>query len=108
VGENVVVESEVIARDDIDTGILLDSPVGKTKSLCLSEELGLGKLSSPVCFGGFLQVTVDTLTRETKDRTIVNMNISIPKLKNILANKELLTIGPWLRVFFLVCVEVKI
>ena len=46
--EDLVVESEVIAGDDIDTGILLDLPVGETKALGLLEELSLGELSTPV------------------------------------------------------------
>ncbi len=36
VGEDLVIESKVVARDDVDAGILLDVPVGKTKTLSLS------------------------------------------------------------------------
>jgi hypothetical protein len=46
--QDVVVQGEVIAGDDIDTGILLDLPVSKTESLGLGEEIGLGDLAAPV------------------------------------------------------------
>ena len=47
--EDVVIQSEVVAGNDIDTSILLDLPVGKTKPLGLGKEIGLGDLSAPVC-----------------------------------------------------------
>ena len=37
--EDLVVESKVVARDDVHAGILLDLPVGKTKALGLGEEV---------------------------------------------------------------------
>jgi hypothetical protein len=46
--EDVVVESEVVAGDDVDTGILLDLPVSKAETLGLSKEVRLGDLSAPV------------------------------------------------------------
>ena len=46
--EDVVVESEVVAGDDVDTGVLLDLPVSKAETLGLSEEVRLGDLSTPV------------------------------------------------------------
>lgn len=45
----MVIESEVVAGNDIDTGILLDLPVGKTETLGLSKEIGLRNLTTPVC-----------------------------------------------------------
>ena len=69
VGKDLIVEGEVIAGDDIDTSLLLDIPVLKTKSLCLREEVGLGELASPVSFGGLLQVTVYSHAGETEDRS---------------------------------------
>lgn len=48
VGEDLVVQGEVVAGDDVDTSILLDLPVGKTKTLGLGKEVGLGKVASPV------------------------------------------------------------
>jgi hypothetical protein len=46
--KDLVVEGEVVAGDDVDTGILLDLPVGKTEAFGLSEEVSLGDLSTPV------------------------------------------------------------
>ncbi len=46
--EDLVVPSEVVAGDDVDTGILLDLPVRKTETLSLGEQVGLGELSAPV------------------------------------------------------------
>jgi predicted transcriptional regulator len=37
--EDVVVEGEVVAGDDIDAGILLDLPVLESQPLALSEEV---------------------------------------------------------------------
>ena len=47
VAKNLVVESEVIAGDNIDTSILLDVPVLESESLGLCEKLLLGKFSTP-------------------------------------------------------------
>jgi len=49
--EDVVVESKVVAGDDVDSGLLLDLPVGEAKPLGLGQELVLGNLASPVCLG---------------------------------------------------------
>ena len=46
--QNVVVEGEVVAGDDIDTSVLLDLPVGETKSLGLGEESILSESTLPV------------------------------------------------------------
>ena len=37
----MIVESEVVAGNAVDTGILLDLPVSKTQTLGLSEEVRL-------------------------------------------------------------------
>lgn len=58
--EDVVVVGEVVRGDDVDTGILLDLPVGETEPLTLGEESLLGDLVSPVSLVGLLQVTKDT------------------------------------------------
>lgn len=65
--EDVVVESKVVAGDDVDAGILLDLPVGQTQTLALREEVLLAQLSTPVCFVGLLQVTQHAHARETED-----------------------------------------
>lgn len=75
VGEDLIVQSEVIAGDDIDTSVLLDVPVLKTESLGLGEEISLGELSAPVSFGGLLQVTVDAHAGETEDGAARAVNI---------------------------------
>jgi hypothetical protein len=46
--KNLVVEGKVVAGDDIDTGILLDLPVGKTETLGFIKEVRLRNLSTPV------------------------------------------------------------
>ena len=46
--EDLVVQSEVVAGDDVDTGILLDLPVSKAEALGLGEEVGLRDLATPV------------------------------------------------------------
>lgn len=48
VAQDVVVQGEVIAGDDVDTGILLDLPVLSTETLGLGQEVGLGEVASPV------------------------------------------------------------
>jgi hypothetical protein len=49
--EDVVVESKVAAGDAVDTSILLNLPVSKTKTLSFLEKLGLGDLATPVYIG---------------------------------------------------------
>ena len=67
VGEDLVVEREVIAGDNINASLLLDVPVLETKSFCLGEEVSLGELSAPVCFSSLLQVAVDAHAGKTED-----------------------------------------
>ena len=74
--EDLIVESKVVAGDDINTGILLDSPMCETESLCLGEEVGLGDFASPVCLCCLLQVTVDSHTRETEDGSAIGRDVS--------------------------------
>lgn len=68
-GKNLIIKSEVIAGNDIDACLLLNIPVFKTKSLGFTEEVGLRELATPIGFGGFLQVTIDSHARETEDRS---------------------------------------
>lgn len=65
--KDMVVVGEVVAGDDIDASIFLKLPMSQTQSLALSEKILLRKISSPVCFRGFLEVTVDTHAGETED-----------------------------------------
>jgi len=62
--EDVVVESKVVGGDDVDAGILLDLPVGKTQALALGEESLLGDLVGPVGLVGLLEVPKDTHAAE--------------------------------------------
>ena len=57
--QDLVVQSKVVAGDDVDAGILLDLPVGKTEPLSLSLEVVLGQFAAPVCFVGLFEVTKD-------------------------------------------------
>jgi hypothetical protein len=70
--ENLIVQCEIIAGDDIDTSLLLNVPVLKTESLSLAEELSLGELAAPVCLCRLLQVTIDSHTRETENRSAMD------------------------------------
>lgn len=67
--EDLIVEGEVVAGNNIDTGILLDLPVLQTKTLALSEELIAGDLVSPVSLGGLLEVTESSHAGETQNRS---------------------------------------
>lgn len=49
--EDLVIQSKVIAGDDINTSILLDLPVGETELLGFGEEISLGELPAPICLG---------------------------------------------------------
>ena len=93
VGENLVVEGEVIARNDIDASFLLNVPVLKTESLGLGEKLSLGELPAPVCFSGFLQFTVGSHTRKTEDRAVIEIHQYAIALYYI-CNDKILTIEP--------------
>lgn len=88
VGEDLVVEGEVIAGDDIDTGLLLDVPVLETQSLGLGEELCLGELAAPVSFGGLLQLTVCSHAGEPEDGSAKGIEISILQRKVMLRRVE--------------------
>ncbi len=94
--QDLVVESEVVAGDDIDTGVLLDVPVLETKSLGLFEKLLLGELSAPVCLSCFLQLTESSHAGETKDGSVAGTQVSNLELVSYLRGVEL-TIEPWLR-----------
>lgn len=65
--EDLIVESKVVAGDDIDTGILLDLPVLSTESLSLAQELITRDLATPVSFGGLLEITELSHTGETQN-----------------------------------------
>lgn len=49
VGQDLVVQGEIVGGDNVDASILLDLPVGEPQPLGLGEELILGDLAAPVC-----------------------------------------------------------
>jgi hypothetical protein len=77
VGENLIVESEVIGWDDVDTSILLDLPMCETETLGLGQKLLLGDLASPVVLGGLLQVTVHAHAGKTEDRSDLSLAVGL-------------------------------
>jgi hypothetical protein len=54
----LVVETEVIAGDDVDTSTLLDLPVFKPESLAFSKKLFLRQFAAPISLSSLLQLTV--------------------------------------------------
>lgn len=65
--QDLIVEGEIIAGNDVDTSFLLQLPMFKTQSLALAQQLFLGDLSCPECFRCFLQVTIHPHARKTED-----------------------------------------
>jgi hypothetical protein len=64
--EKVVVESKVVAGNDIDTSILLDLPVLQSQTLALLDQVIAGELVRPVGLVGLLELTVRTHAGETE------------------------------------------
>jgi hypothetical protein len=56
--KKVVVEGEVVARDDVDAGILLDLPVLQSQALTLLQQLVPRELVCPVGLVGLLELTI--------------------------------------------------
>jgi hypothetical protein len=65
--EEVVVESEVVAGDDTNAGVLLDLPVLQSQTLALLDQVITGELVSPVCLVGLLELTVRTHAGEPEN-----------------------------------------
>jgi hypothetical protein len=65
--QDLVIEGEVIAGNNIDTSLFLDLPMFQTESLALAQQLLFGNLSCPERFGCFLEITVHTHARETEN-----------------------------------------
>jgi hypothetical protein len=55
--QDLVVESKVIAGDDVDAGVLLDLPVLEAEAFAFGEQVVARELAAPVGLGGLLQVT---------------------------------------------------
>ena len=64
--KDMIIVGKVIAWNDIHAGILLNPPVGVSESFALVEQFFLGELASPVGLCCFLEVSVDTLARESE------------------------------------------
>ena len=77
--EKVVVESEVVAGDHIDTSVLLDLPVLLTESLSLGQKLIARDLVTPVSLGGLLEVTESSHTGETENSAVKTPVVSLLK-----------------------------
>lgn len=92
--KNLVVEGEVVAGDDVDTSVLLDLPVLQTESLSLLQQVLAGDLLSPVCFGGFLEVTELSHTREAQNGAVISVSCEYPMRRG-----ARLTIEPFWKVF---------
>lgn len=77
--EDLIVESKIVAGNDIDTSIFLDLPVLSTKSLSLAQELITRDLAAPVSLGGLLKVTELSHTGETQNGTTEPMLVHVKK-----------------------------
>lgn len=67
--EDLIIESEIIARDEINAGVFLDLPMLQTKTLSLREQVLLRELTTPISLGSFLEVAKTPDTRETENRS---------------------------------------
>ena len=65
--EQVIVEGEVVAGDDVNTGVLLDLPVLQSQPLALLEQVVPRELVSPVCLVCLLELAVGTHAGEAED-----------------------------------------
>ena len=75
--QDLVVQGEITARNDINTSILLDLPVLKTQSLRLLQKVITRDLLPPVSLRGLFEVTKSSYTRETENRPIGTMPVSL-------------------------------
>ena len=76
--KDLIVEGEVIARDEINAGVLLDLPVLETKALALAHQLITRELSTPVGLSSLLEVSQATHTREAEHRATIRISTSNP------------------------------
>ena len=64
--EDLIIERKVIAWDDIDARLFLYLPVLLSETLAFCEKVFLGEFPAPVGLCSFLEVSVDSHTREAK------------------------------------------
>jgi len=69
-GKDLIIEGEIIARNDVNPRLLLDAPMLQTQSLRLTQQLRLRDLPGPICLRSLLQVAVDSHAGKTEDRTV--------------------------------------
>jgi len=70
--QDLVVEGEIIAGDDIGTSILLELPVRSTESLSSFNERLNGDLPSPVSLSSFLELTVCSHTGKPENGSVTS------------------------------------
>ena len=73
--KDLIVVGEIVAGNDIGTGLLLGLPVGSTESLSDLQELSLRDLSAPVSFGSFLELTVGSHAGEPENGSIKKTSV---------------------------------
>lgn len=64
--KDLVIEGEVIAWDDIDARLFLYLPVLLSETLAFCKKVFLGEFPAPVGLCSFLEVSVDSHTREAE------------------------------------------
>src|SRR5262245_59260143 len=64
--EHMIVEREVVRRNQIDAGGALEEPMLAPKIAGDGFEFGTGKPTLPISFGGFLKLTLRADTREAE------------------------------------------
>lgn len=65
--QDLIIESEVITRNEINSSALLDLPVLQTESLALLQELVARELASPVSLSRLLQFSKPSHSWETEN-----------------------------------------
>ena len=64
--EDMIIEREIIAWDDVDAGLFLYLPVLLSETLAFREKVFLREFPAPVGLCSFLEVSVDSHTREAE------------------------------------------
>jgi hypothetical protein len=65
--QDLVVEGEVIAGNDIDSGLFLYSPVLQTQSFAFAQQVLGWYLAGPVVFSCFFEISINSHTRKAED-----------------------------------------
>jgi hypothetical protein len=86
--KDLIVESKVIAWNDVYAGILLDLPVSKTKSFSLSNEICLGDFACPIRLCSFLEVTEDAHAGETENCGLNHVGCLRQRFGEVIGSKK--------------------